>query len=78
MQATHGLKKLYKEINYKLSPLPTTEKVGYVFIITKGVRRNTYLMHSAHQRCRHIHYFCFIHSKPQPLKGTPKVNAYSL
>ena len=50
-----GLKKLYKEINHKLSPTPTTEKVGPAFIVTRGVRPNTYLMDSAHQRYRCIH-----------------------
>ena len=73
-----GLKKLYKEINCKLSPTPSHEEVGYAFIITRGVRPNTYPMDSAHQRYRCIHYFCLIHLKPQPPKGTPKVKAYSL
>ena len=67
-----------KKINCKLSPTHTTEEVGYAFIIIRGVRPNTYPMHSAHQRYRHIHYFCLIHLKLQLLKGTPKVKAYSL
>ena len=64
--------------NCKLSSTPSNEEVGYAFIITRGVRSNTYPMDSAHQRYRHIHYNCLIHLKPQPLIGTPKVKAYSL
>ena len=64
--------------NCKLSSTPSNEEVGCAFIITRGVRSNTYPMDSAHQRYRHIHYNCLIHLKPQPLKGTPKVKAYSL
>ena len=64
--------------NCKLSSIPLNEEVGYAFIITRGVRTNTYLMDSTHQRYRHIHYNCLIHLKPQLLKGTPKVKAYSL
>ena len=56
-----GLKKSYKEINCKLSPTPSHEEVGYAFIVTRGGRPNTYPMDSAHQRYRHIHYFCLIH-----------------
>ena len=60
-QQLTGLKKLYKEINCKLPPLPLHKEVGYVFIIARGVRPNTYQIDSAHQRYRHIHYFCLIH-----------------
>ena len=59
-------------------PLPTTKEVGYAFIITREFRPNAYLMDNTHQRYKLIHYYCFIHSKPQALKGTPKVKAYSL
>ena len=73
-----GLKKLCKERNCKLSTTPLHKEVGYAFIITRGVTPNTYLMHSAHQRYRHIHYNHLVHLKPQQFKGTPKVKAYSL
>ena len=34
-QHTHDLKKWYKEINYKLSPNPTTVEAAYALILTR-------------------------------------------
>ena len=74
---THWSQEIIKR-NCQLSSTPSNEEVGYAFIVTRGVRSNTYPMYSAHQRYRHIHYNRLIHLKPQLLKGTAKVKAYSL